>query len=192
MKATNLLPNPARPNPDTPSHAEAVGRPELLPRPPARPEPFGRDWFRLAGRIDMPNTMADWPTTPPTNWGKDGRIRAADYRLRYTWTEWCRERPAVLLTLILERVQEASRGHLVERSWAFCVTEQSNLEIIRQAWQHVVGCVMCRSEPAIAERMRVMSKVWCHTKAAGMSCLDISRMTRTPYTTTTKAKHGRA
>lgn len=191
MKATNLLPTPARPNPDTPSHAEAVGRPELLPTPTARPEPFGSDWFRLAGRLGMPDTRTDWPAPPPTNWGKDGRIRAADYRLRYTWTEWCRERPAVLLSLILERVEQASRGHLVERSWAFCVTEQTNLQLLSQAWRHVVGCVMARSEAATAERMRVMAKVWHQTKGAGMSCLDISRMTRTPYANMMKAKHGR-
>jgi hypothetical protein len=191
VKATNLLPTPARPNPDTPSHAEAVGRPELLPRPPALPEPFGRDWFRLAGRIDMPNTMADWPTTPPTNWGKDGRIKAADYRLRYTWTEWCRERPAVLLTLILERVQHASRGHLVERAWAVAVTEQTDLQLLTQAWRHVVGCVMARNDAATAERMRVMAKVWNQTKPVGMSALDVSRYTRTPYSHMMKAKsHG--
>lgn len=190
MKATNLL-APARPNPASPSPAEAVGRPEEPPRPPAHPEPFGRDWYRLASRLGMPDTMMEWPAPPPTKWGQDGRVRAADYRLRYTWTEWCRERPAVLLTLILERVQQASRGHLVERAWAVAVTEQTDLQLLTQAWRHVVGCVMARNDAATAERMRVMAKVWNQTKGAGMSCLDVSRLTRTPYSHMMKAKnHG--
>jgi hypothetical protein len=140
----------------------------------------------------MPDTMMEWPAPPPTKWGQDGRVRAADYRLRYTWTEWCRERPAVLLTLILERVQQASRGHLVERAWALCVTEQTDLQLLTMAWRHVVGCVMSRNEAATAERMRVMAKVWNQTKPVGMSALDVSRYTRTPYSHMMKAKnHGR-
>jgi hypothetical protein len=191
MRATNLLRSAARPYLATPSHAKASVQPEAPPRPRGRPEPFSREWLILASRLGMPDTMADWPKTPPTNWGNDGRIRAADYRLRYTWTEWCRERPAVLLTLILERVQHASRGHLVERAWAVAVTEQTDLQLLTQAWRHVVGCVMARNDAATAERMRVMAKVWNQTKGAGMSCLDVSRLTRTPYSHMMKAKnHG--
>lgn len=180
MRATNLLAGQPRPVEAAPSDPKPLVVPWVAP-PWAQP---------VRASVGVRPGPEYWPDPPARTKTRDGRLGVGSTDERRRWARFLDDYPAILASMVANRITAMGTGGIVERLIADHICGGHEFGDIIRAWRHLAGVAPSR-EPRDVEHRREVLNALIGRVALGVSRPQLADLCGLGYGTVGKAKEAK-